>query len=95
MKNYNDVECVFLHGRTTDKIIIVPEEWEKEVDLTSLSVHLTPIGAHQDIIVKRIGQNRVWLQAKGGFPIDCYYFVMGERRDVSRIIPEELLDTTD
>ena len=54
MKNYNDVECVFLHGRTTDKIIIVPEEWEKEVDLTSLSVHLTPIGGDQKLIVKHI-----------------------------------------
>ena len=87
---------VFYRGRITNKNQIeLPHFWPELIEETSISVHLTPIGAHQDIIVKRIGQNRVWLQAKGGFRIDCYYFVMGERRDVSRIIPEELLDTTD
>ena len=80
MKNYNDVACVFLHGRTTDKIIIVPEEWEKEVDLTSLSVHLTPIGGDQKLIVKRVQGREVHLQATG-LPVNCYYLIIGEVLD--------------
>ena len=78
---------VFYRGRLTNKNQLeLPLFWTELVEETSISAHLTPIGAHQDIIVKRIGQNRIWLQSKGGMPIDCYYFVIGERRDIPRLI---------
>ena len=87
---------VFHRGRiTSQNEIKLPTYWENLVEETSISVHLTPIGAHQHIIVKRIGDNKVYLQAHGGMPIDCYYLLMGERKDIPDLIAEEQIDTFD
>ena len=72
--------CVFLRGRTNKSLIELPEEWEEFVDLTTLSVHLTPIGANQNIIVKRTQGLEVHLQTNG-LPVDCYYLIFGEVLD--------------
>ena len=80
---------VYVRGRVTNKTeILLPEYWSKLVDPTSITVSLTPIGAHQDVIVKRIGENKVFLQAKGGMPINCYYHIFAERNDGERLIAE-------
>ena len=85
---------VFHRGRiTSQNEIKLPTYWENLVEETSISVHLTPIGAHQHIIVKRIGDNKVYLQAHGVMPIDCYYLLMGERKDIPDLIAEEQIDT--
>jgi len=84
--------AVFYRGRITGKTEInLPNYWSELVDERTISVHITPIGAHQDIIIKRVGQNRVWLQSKSGIPIHCYYLVIGERRDVPKLVPEQPL----
>ena len=84
--------AVFYRGKVAGKTeIALPNYWTELVDERTISVHLTPIGAHQDIIVKRVGQNRVWLQSKSGIPINCYYMVIGERRDVPKLVPEQPL----
>ena len=72
--------CVFLRGRTNKPLIKLPDEWEEFVDLTTLSVHLTPIGANQNIIVKRTQGLEVHLQTNG-LPVDCYYLIFGEVLD--------------
>jgi hypothetical protein len=80
---------VYVRGRVRNKTEIqLPEYWAKLVDPTSITVSLTPIGAHQDVIVKRIGENKVFLQAKGGMPIDCYYHIFAERIDGEKLIVE-------
>jgi len=80
---------VYYRGRVTSKTEIeLPEYWEKFVDPRTITVSLTPIGAHQDVIVKRIGDNKVYLQSKGGMPIDCYYHIFAERKDGEKLIPE-------
>jgi len=80
---------VYVRGRVTNKTEIqLPEYWKKLIDPTSITVSLTPIGAHQDVIVKRIGENKVFLQARGGMPIDCYYHIFAERIDGEKLIPE-------
>ena len=56
----------------------------------SISVQLQPIGAHQDIIVKRWDEEKIYLQAKAGFPINCFYHVYGERNDVNPVLVEYL-----
>ena len=71
----------------------VPKYWEDLVEETSISVHLTPVDAHQHIIVKRIGDNKVYLQSHGGMPIDSYYLAMGERKDIPDLKAEEKIDT--
>ena len=80
---------MYLRGRITNKKEIrLPDYWEKLVDPTTITVNLTPIGAHQNVIVKRIGENTIYLQANGGLPIDCYYHIFGTRADGERLISE-------
>jgi len=84
MENYqfikSDKEYIFLSGRTKKKLILLPEEWEETVDLTSLTVHLTSIGSNQNVIVKRTQGLEVHLQTNG-LPLDCYYLIFGEALD--------------
>ena len=80
---------VYFRGRLTNKtIIFLPQYWEKLVDRTTITVNLTPIGAHQNVIVKRIGENQIHLQANGGMPIDCFFHVFATRADGERLISE-------
>ena len=48
---------------------------------------------YQNIIVKRVGENKVHLQAHGNMPIDCYYLLIGERKDIEDLKAEEQVDT--
>lgn len=78
--------CFFIRGRSTKNIITLPEEWEELVDEKTISVHLTEIGANQNLIVKRVNKSEVHLQTNG-LPVDCYYQVWGERKDVPKLTP--------
>jgi hypothetical protein len=80
---------VYFRGRLTNKIEIeLPSYWKDLVHINSISVQLQPIGAHQDIIVKRTDEKKIYLQAKGGMPIDCYYHVYAERKDCNALVVE-------
>jgi hypothetical protein len=88
----DEEKLAILRGRIVNQTSIpLPESWRKIVDASSITVCLTPIGAHQDIIVKRIGDNQVFLQSQGGIPIYCYYHIYG----VIIKNEEEDLDSTD
>ena len=80
---------VYFRGRISNKDkIYLPKYWEELVDPTTITVNLTPIGAHQNVIVKRIGENVIHLQANGGLPINCFFHVFATRADGERLIPE-------
>lgn len=80
---------VYFRGRVKNKTeIALPEYWRELVDPSSITVSLTPIGSHQDVIVKGIAQNKVFLQSKGVLPIDCYYHIFAERKDGEKLISE-------
>ena len=80
---------VYFRGRVTNKTEIeLPGYWKNFVDVQSITVNLQPIGAHQDVIIKRIDETKIYLQAKGGMPIDCYYHIYGTRTDGDTLIPE-------
>ena len=80
---------VYYRGKVLNRDYIeLPLEWTGLVDDTTITVSLTPIGAHQDIIVKRIGDNKVYLQSKGGMPIHCFYHVYGTRKDIPKLVTE-------
>ena len=80
---------VYVRGRVkNNNEIHLPDYWREFVDPSSITVSLTPIGAHQDVIVKGISGNKVFLQSKGGMPIDCYYHIFAERSDGERLISE-------
>ena len=74
-------ESLTLHGRTQKKLINLPEEWEKLVDLSTITVHLTEVGAKQGLVVKRVQGLEVHLQTQG-LPVDCYYMIMGDSIDI-------------
>ena len=80
---------VFYRGRCRNsKEIVFPSYWKDLVHINSISVQLQPVGAHQDIIVKRWDEEKVYLQSKGGMPIDCFYHIYAERKDVKPLVVE-------
>ena len=80
---------VYCRGRVkNDTEIVLPNYWKDLVHVDSISVQLQPIGAHQDIIVKRGDEEKIYLQAKPGFPINCFYHVYAERKDINPLIVE-------
>ena len=81
--------AVYIRGRVKNKTEInLPEYWKGLVDIDTITVNLTSIGAHQDIIVKRWDDEKVYLQSRGGMPINCFYYIMAERKDTEKLIPE-------
>ena len=80
---------VYTRGRVRNKKEIkLPDYWKDLVHMNSISVQLQPIGAHQDVIIKRWDDETVFLQARGGMPIDCFYHIYGERKDVNGLVVE-------
>ena len=80
---------VYHRGRLRrGKEISLPYYWKDLVHVESITVQLQPVGAHQDIIVKRWDEQKIYLQSNGGLPIDCFYHVYGERKDINPLITE-------
>ena len=80
---------VYVRGRIkNEKVIKLPDSWKGLVHTDSISVQLQPVGSHQDIIVKRWDDEFIYLQAQGGLPINCFYHVYGERKDVNPVLVE-------
>ena len=80
---------VYYRGRLKrEKEIYLPNCWKGLVHTNSITVQLQPVGAHQDIIVKRWDDEKIYLQAKGGMPIDCFFHVYAERKDINPLMTE-------
>jgi hypothetical protein len=83
---------VYVRGRVCNgkNVIDLPEYWDGLVDYETLTVQLTAIGAHQNVIVKRISpiERKIYLQSQGGMPVDCFYHIFAERKDVNKLIVE-------
>ena len=80
---------VYCRGRVRgEKIIKLPDYWKDLVDVESISVQLQPIGAHQDVIIKRWDEQFIYLQAQGGMPVNCFYHVYAARKDVNPLYVE-------
>ena len=85
IQDYQENNCVFLRGRTNKMVITLPEKWEEDIDLLSLSVHITPIGADQKLFVKRVQGREIHLQTNG-MPVDCYYLIIGQILDKEEVV---------
>ena len=84
---------VYCRGRVRgEKIIKLPDYWKDLVDIESISVQLQPIGAHQDVIIKRWDDQFIYLQAQGGMPVNCFYHVYAERNDIDKLVVEYEVD---
>ena len=81
--------AVYHRGRLRrGKDIVLPRYWKDLVHINSITVQLQPIGSHQDIIIKRWDDEKIYLQSMGGMPIDCFYHVYAERKDINPLIIE-------
>ena len=81
--------AIYHRGRVrNEKEIILPDYWKDLVHMNSISVQLQPIGAHQDIIVKRWDTEKIYLQSKSGVPIDCFFHVYAARKDINPLVVE-------
>ena len=84
--------AVYTRGRVCNgnNVIDLPAYWSGLVDYETITVQLTALGSHQNVIVKRISpiEQRVYLQAQGGMPVDCFYHIMAQRKDVPNLVVE-------
>ena len=82
--------AVYCRGRVkNEKVIRFPSYWKDLVNIDSITVQLTPIGAHQNIIIKRWDDEFVYLQGQGGMPINCFYHITAKRQDDDLIVEYE------
>jgi hypothetical protein len=80
---------VYIRGRVRNSFeIYLPTYWKNFVDIATLTVNLTPLGAPQEIFVKRIEADKIVLQSKGNIAIDAFYTIYAERIDGEKLIPE-------
>ena len=84
--------AVYCRGRVNNRnnVIDLPDYWSGLVDYGTITVQLTAYGSHQNVIVKRISpiEQRIYLQAQGGMPVDCFYHIMAERKDGEKLTVE-------
>ena len=84
--------AVYVRGRVNNgkNVIDLPSYWRSLVDYESITVQLTALGAHQNVFVKRISpiEGKVYLQAQGGMPVDCFYHIMAARIDGEELVVE-------
>ncbi len=91
--------AVYIRGRVNNglNVIDLPAYWSGLIDYETITVQLTAYGSHQNVIVKRISpiEQRIYLQAQGGMPVDCFYHIIAERKDIEKLIPEYEGKTSD
>ena len=84
--------AIYHRGRVCNgkNVIDLPSYWRGLIDYETLTVQLTAIHSHQNVIVKRISpiEGRIYLQAQGGMPVDCFYHIMAARVDGEPLIVE-------
>ena len=80
--------AVYARGRLTgSNIIELPEYWSALVDVSTTTVQLTSIGKYQPLYVESFDDTQVVV--RGADVIDCYYYIMAERKDIAKLIVEE------
>ena len=81
---------VYVRGRLKDKNVIeLPEYWKGLVDSDSITVQLQPIGdRHFHLNIVEVDNQKIVVKEADDKPIDCFYHVYGERKDVEKNIAE-------
>ena len=80
---------VYVRGRLKDNNVIeLPDYWTGLVDEGSITVDLTPVGKYQTLYVEDVANNTVIVGAESDQPINCFYTVWAERKDVDKLVVE-------
>ena len=70
--------------------------WDSLVDIDSMSVELTAIGQGQDLFVSSIKENGdVVVGTNTDEPLNYYYVVYGERKDINKLVVEFEIEEND
>jgi len=72
---------VYVRGRSKERIIYLPEEWEWLVDSESITVSLTPVGKYCDLYVEQIESTSIIVNSTVD-SIEYFYHVYATRKDV-------------
>ena len=73
---------VYVRGILTDENVIeLPDYWTGLVHEDSITAQLTPKGHMQQLYVKEIRDNKVYVENTSATKIDCFYFVQANRKD--------------
>lgn len=81
---------VYVRGKlNNENVIELPDYWTGLVDEETITVNLTPIGSSQNLYVQEVANNKVFVCSSSKTkPINCYYTVYGERKDVEKLVVE-------
>ena len=81
---------VYYRGRLKESNIIkLPDYWEQLVHADSITVQLQPIGdRHFHLNVVSFDNKEIIIKEADDKPIDCFYHVYGERKDVNPLLTE-------
>jgi hypothetical protein len=78
---------VYFRGKTTNKVIDLPYYWKDLVDMSSITVQLTPIGKPTTHFFVEVVDSKIIIESETGV-IDTFFFIQAERKDVEKIIIE-------
>jgi hypothetical protein len=76
---------VYIRGRLEGDVVELPDYWLGLVDEDTITVQLTPNRGFQQIYVEDISDNKVYVGTQTDTPIDCFYFIQAERKDVDKM----------
>jgi len=80
---------VYVRGKLVDaNVIELPDYWIGLVHADSITVNLTAAGSGQRLYVQRIEKNCVHIVNESSNPVNCFYTVYGERKDVDKLAVE-------
>ena len=83
---------VYIRGKSKSNVIALPSYWKGLVDPESITISLTSVGQNQNLYVKNIEDNLIYIG--GGITIqgqknfNFHYTIFAERNDVEKNIPE-------
>lgn len=76
---------VYLRGKVdSDGIINLPDYWFALVDMSTITVQITPIGVPDIYYVYEITDNSVTVMSKDG-EMNAHYFIQAERKDIDKL----------
>lgn len=82
--------AVYLRGKTKDLIIELPEYFQALVDVTTITVHLTPIGGWYPLFVREIKNYAVIVGMAEYHPnVEFSYLIQGTRTDIAPLVIEQ------
>ena len=80
---------VYVRGKLVNSTVIeLPDYWTGLVHADSITVNLTAAGTGQQLYVEKIENNCVHVVNETGKPVNCFYTVYGERKDVEKLVVE-------